>query len=208
MREREKSLPQSGNEQRLPCSPVACLPTTLAKLFGHTRKQYIRDRLNRFNPAIHTSTVHTDAVWTAVNPSHGNGNYPAGKKKNKTHEIGVKANSTNTDRIRQAMYAYSNTKACTLELTTAALGTQYLTLCVSTLALVIQNGKGMRRITICVACPALTFSHPQTVRFSANTKFTEHKMCVLISSTTFVWNISHSRKNWARYDEKCISVCM
>ena len=26
-------------------------------------------------------------------------------------------------------------------------------------------------------------------------------MCVLISSTTFVWNISHS-KNWARYDQK------
>ena len=31
-------------------------------------------------------------------------------------------------------------------------------------------------------------------------KVTEHKMCVLISSTTFVWNISHSKKNWARYD--------
>jgi hypothetical protein len=27
----------------------------------------------------------------------------------------------------------------------------------------------------------------------------EHKACVLIFSTTFVWNISHSKKNWARY---------
>jgi hypothetical protein len=27
-------------------------------------------------------------------------------------------------------------------------------------------------------------------------------MCVLISSTTFVWNISHSEKNRARYDKK------
>jgi hypothetical protein len=33
-------------------------------------------------------------------------------------------------------------------------------------------------------------------------------MCVLISSTTFVWNISHSKKNWARYDKKCVSVFM
>ena len=37
---------------------------------------------------------------------------------------------------------------------------------------------------------------------------TEHKMCVLIFSTPFVWNISHSKKNWARYDQKCILVCM
>jgi len=27
-------------------------------------------------------------------------------------------------------------------------------------------------------------------------------MCVLISSTNFVWNIFHSEKNWARYDQK------
>ena len=38
-------------------------------------------------------------------------------------------------------------------------------------------------------------------------KVTEHKMCVLIFSTTFVWNISLYKKNWARYDRKCISVC-
>ena len=29
-------------------------------------------------------------------------------------------------------------------------------------------------------------------------------MCVLIFSTTSVWNISHYRKNWARYYQKCI----
>jgi len=37
-------------------------------------------------------------------------------------------------------------------------------------------------------------------------KFIEHKMLVLIFSTTFVWNISHSKKNWARYGHKCALV--
>jgi len=32
--------------------------------------------------------------------------------------------------------------------------------------------------------------------------------CVLIFSTAFVWNISHSRNNWGRYDQKCISGFM
>ena len=35
---------------------------------------------------------------------------------------------------------------------------------------------------------------------------TGYTMWVLISSTTFVWNISHSKKNWARYDKKCTLV--
>ena len=36
-------------------------------------------------------------------------------------------------------------------------------------------------------------------------KVTELKMCVMIFSTTFVQNISHS-KNWERYDHKCLLV--
>jgi hypothetical protein len=37
-------------------------------------------------------------------------------------------------------------------------------------------------------------------------KVTDHKMCVLILSTTFVWNISDSQKKWATYDKKWILV--
>ena len=37
-------------------------------------------------------------------------------------------------------------------------------------------------------------------------KVTEHKMFVLIFSTTFVWNVSHSKKKWARYDQNCTVV--
>jgi hypothetical protein len=38
-------------------------------------------------------------------------------------------------------------------------------------------------------------------------KVTEHKMCVLIFPTTFVSNISHSKKNWVRYYHGCTYVC-
>jgi len=33
-------------------------------------------------------------------------------------------------------------------------------------------------------------------------------MCILILTTTSVWNISHSKNNWVRYDQKCILVFM
>ena len=62
--------------------------------------------------------------------------------------------------------------------------------------------------------PNSTTSNPATQHFSTlshkrhdfRNKVTEHKMCVLIFSTTFVRNIFHSKKNWARYDRKCILV--
>jgi len=61
-----------------------------------------------------------------------------------------------------------------------------------------------------VACPAVqnfsTLSHKQ--REFREKKVTEHKMCVLIFCTTFVWNISHCKKYWARCDKNvCWSSC-
>jgi hypothetical protein len=38
-------------------------------------------------------------------------------------------------------------------------------------------------------------------------KLIEYKMFVLIFSTPFDWNVSHSKKNWAKYNENvCWSV--
>ena len=39
-------------------------------------------------------------------------------------------------------------------------------------------------------------------------KVTEHKMCVLIFSTIFIWNVSNSKKNSTRYCHKCEDVFM
>ena len=33
-------------------------------------------------------------------------------------------------------------------------------------------------------------------------------MCVLIFSASFVWNTSHSKKNWGTYDQQCMLVFM
>jgi hypothetical protein len=56
-----------------------------------------------------------------------------------------------------------------------------------------------------VVCPAVTyFSTLSNKRHGfRKKKIIEHKMCVLIISIGFVWNISHCKKNWARHDHKC-----
>jgi hypothetical protein len=65
----------------------------------------------------------------------------------------------------------------------------------------IKHAMRMRRITLSsVVCPPL-----QYVSTLFSKIIIEHKTCVLIFSTTFVWNIS-PLKNWARYDQKCVLV--
>ena len=56
-----------------------------------------------------------------------------------------------------------------------------------------------------------TFQHylmNGTIFWRARGVVIEQKMRVSIFSATFVRNISHSKNNWARYDQKCILVFM
>ena len=63
----------------------------------------------------------------------------------------------------------------------------------------------MRRIVICGLPNSAIFFPHYLINDSIfeKKKFIEHKICVLIFSTTNVRNISHSQKKWARYDQIC-----
>ena len=69
----------------------------------------------------------------------------------------------------------------------------------------IQHAMRMRRMSS-VAGPALhyfpTLSHKRH-DFRGKKNVTEHKVCVLIFSTTLAQNISLTKKNSARYSHKC-----
>jgi hypothetical protein len=72
--------------------------------------------------------------------------------------------------------------------------------------LFIQRAMRMRNIFICGLSCYATFVHiiQSTARFSGK-KITEYKMC-FDSLYNLVLNISHSKKNSARYSYKCINV--
>ena len=72
----------------------------------------------------------------------------------------------------------------------------------------IQHAMGMHHV-ICGLPHSTIFFHiiSQTARFKKKKVF-EHKTRVSNFSTTFVWNIFRSKKNWARYDQKHICVFM
>ena len=71
-------------------------------------------------------------------------------------------------------------------------------------ALSIQHAMRMRLIVICKLPDLRYFSTLSHKRHDFRKQVTEYKTRVLISSTNSVWNICHSEKNSARYDNKCM----
>jgi hypothetical protein len=61
----------------------------------------------------------------------------------------------------------------------------------------------LRLHIFCVLKASPCFSTLSNKRHDFRKKVTEHKMCVLIFSTHFIWNFSHSKENSARYCHKC-----
>ena len=52
------------------------------------------------------------------------------------------------------------------------------------------------------------FSHFISNTARLKKKVVEFKMCVLISSVTYFCNVSHYKKNWVRYEHRCVLVFM
>jgi len=79
-------------------------------------------------------------------------------------------------------------------------------MCACIHALVIRQSNHiflLRRIILSrVTWPAPQYfsTFPQTARFTWVGAI-KYKMCVLIFSTTFVWNIPHSKTKWTRNDQ-------
>jgi hypothetical protein len=73
-------------------------------------------------------------------------------------------------------------------------------------SLLTQNAKRMRRVIICVVSSSNIFFDIISSTARSSEKITAHKLCILIFSTTFNSNISHSNKNSKIYCHKCENV--
>jgi hypothetical protein len=67
---------------------------------------------------------------------------------------------------------------------------------------VIQHVLRMRHIVISVPARLHNIFPSYLVNGMIFEIATEHKICVCAFSTTFVWNTSHSKNNWAKYDKQ------
>jgi hypothetical protein len=121
------------------------------------------------------------------------------KRPGHTVAIKMKIETRDKEQERQCTYKH-NTEMCSHNhCCRAKVISNTYSKCVS-VALVIQHAKRLRRIILSsAACPILqhfsTLSHKQRNFWK---KVIEHTMCVLIFSTNFVWNISHSKTNSGR----------
>jgi hypothetical protein len=77
--------------------------------------------------------------------------------------------------------------------------------CVS-VALVIQHIKSMHRIIFCGLSGSAIFFPHYLINGTIFRKTLLNVKCVLIFCKTFVWDISHSKKNSERYYHKCICL--
>ena len=67
----------------------------------------------------------------------------------------------------------------------------------------------MRSIFICGRLGSTMFFTHYLIKGKIIEKnFIQHKMCVLIFSTNFVWKFCHCKKNLVRYDKKCTMIFM
>ena len=77
--------------------------------------------------------------------------------------------------------------------------------CVSSLSYPARKAHALNYSFICRVSVCATFSHIVSygARFSGEKKVIEHKMCVLIFSTIYVWHISNCKMNCAIYCHIC-----
>jgi len=73
-------------------------------------------------------------------------------------------------------------------------------------ALDIQHATRMSHIVICGLSGCTIFFHITSKTVRLKKKELLNLKHILVFSTTFVRNISHSKKTWARYYQKCTLV--